>query len=189
MPKLDIIIILIAIGLAMDSFSVSITRGFTNTKTTLSIEALKTGFFFGFFQAFMPIIGWFAGLSVIDFISGFDHWIAFGLLFFIGLRMIYESLSRDAKQVVSSSSFKVLLILSVATSIDALAVGLSLSFIEASIITPAIIIGIITFSLSFLGVFIGKKSGIYFEKIGVLGGVILIVIGIRILIEHLGIPV
>ena len=188
-PELDITIILIAIGLAMDSFSASVTRGFAINKTPLLIEALKTGFFFGLFQAVMPLIGWFAGINIIDFISGFDHWIAFGLLFFIGLRMIYESLSRESKQVVSSSSIKVLLILSIATSIDALAVGLSLSFIEASIITPAIIIGIMTFFLSFLGVFIGKKSGSYFEKIGVLGGVILIVIGIRILIDHMGILV
>jgi putative Mn2+ efflux pump MntP len=186
---LDITIILIAIALAMDSFSASITRGFATNKPFPLIDALKTGFFFGLFQALMPILGWLAGISIIDFISDFDHWIAFGLLFFIGLRMIYESLSREAKQIVSSSSFKVLLVLSVATSIDALAVGLSLSFIEASIIVPAIIIGIITFSLSFLGVFIGKKSGSYFEKIGVLGGVILIVIGIRILVEHLGILV
>lgn len=182
---MDIIIILIAIGLAMDSFSVSITRGFTNTKTLLSIEALKTGFFFGLFQAVMPVIGWFAGLSVIDFISGFDHWIAFGLLCLIGLRMIYESISKESKQLVSSSSLKVLLILSIATSIDALAVGLSLSFLEASIITPAIMIGVITFTLSFLGVFIGKKFGSYFEKIGVLGGIILIAIAMRILFEHL----
>ena len=187
MFDLDITIILIAIALAMDSFSASITRGFAINKPIPLTEALKTGFFFGLFQALMPVIGWFAGVSIINFISGFDHWIAFGLLFFIGLRMIYESLSRGAKQVVSSSSFKVLLILSVATSIDALAVGLSLSFIEASIVTPAIIIGIITFFFSFLGVFLGKKSGNYFEKMGVLGGVILIVIAIRILIEHLGI--
>jgi putative Mn2+ efflux pump MntP len=186
---LDITIILIAIALAMDSFSASITRGFATNKPFPLIDALKTGFFFGLFQALMPVIGWLAGISIIDFISDFDHWIAFGLLFFIGLRMIYESLSREAKQIVSSSSFKVLLVLSVATSIDALAVGLSLSFIETSIIVPAIIIGIITFSLSFLGVFIGKKSGSYFEKIGILGGVILIVIGIRILVEHLGILV
>ena len=96
---MDIIIILIAIGLAMDSFSVSITRGFASTKTKLSIEALKTGFFFGLFQAVMPLIGWFAGLSVIDFISGFDHWLAFGLLCLIGLRMIYESISKESKQV------------------------------------------------------------------------------------------
>ena len=182
---MDIIIILIAVGLAMDSFSVSIARGFTSTKTKLSIEALKTGFFFGLFQGVMPLIGWFAGLSVIDFISGFDHWLAFGLLCLIGLRMIYESISKESKQLVNSSSFKVLLILSIATSIDALAVGLSLSFLETSIITPAIMIGVIAFSLSFLGVFLGKKFGSYFEKIGVLGGVILIVIALRILFEHL----
>ena len=185
MSELDITIILIAIGLAMDSFSASITRGFTLKKATLLIEALKTGFFFGLFQAVMPLLGWFAGISILDFISGFDHWIAFLLLFLIGLRMIYESLSKKSNKVVSSSSFKVLLILSIATSIDALAVGLSISIIEASIITLAIIIGIITFVFSFLGVFIGKKSGNYFGKIGVLGGVILILIAIRILIEHL----
>jgi putative Mn2+ efflux pump MntP len=186
---LDITIILIAIALAMDSFSASIARGFTINKPIPIIEALKTGFFFGLFQALMLLIGWLAGVSISNLISGFDHWIAFGLLFFIGLRMIYESLVRESKQVVSSSSVKVLLVLSVATSIDALAVGLSLSFIETSIIVPALIIGIITFFLSFLGVFIGKKSGSYFEKIGVLGGVILIVIGTRILTEHLGILV
>ena len=184
---MDIVTILIALGLAMDSFSVSITRGFTTTKTKLSIEALKTGFFFGIFQALMPIIGWLAGLSIIDLISGFDHWIAFGLLVFIGIRMIYESISRKSKQVISSSSLKVLLMLSIATSIDALAVGLSLSFLETSIMPLSILIGIITFSLSFLGVYIGKKFGSYFEKIGVLGGVILIVIAVRILIEHSGI--
>ena len=185
--EMDIVTILIALGLAMDSFSVSITRGFSSTKTRIFIEALKTGFFFGLFQGIMPIIGWLAGLSLIELISGFDHWIAFGLLVFIGVRMIYESVSRDSKQVVSSSSFKVLIMLSIATSIDALAVGLSLSFLDTSIVTPAIIIGIITFFLSFLGVYVGKKFGGYFEKIGVLGGIILIVIGLRILIEHFGI--
>ena len=183
---MDIITILIALGLAMDSFSVSITKGFT-TKTRISIEALKTGFFFGLFQALMPIIGWLVGLSIMDLISGFDHWIAFGLLTFIGVRMIYESITKESKQIVSSNSFKVLIMLSIATSIDALAVGLSLSFLGTSIFTPALIIGIITFSLSFLGVYLGKNFGNYFEKIGVLGGIILIVIGLRIFIEHLGI--
>jgi putative Mn2+ efflux pump MntP len=178
-----------AVGLAMDSFSVSIARGFTQTHTNLSIEALKTGFFFGLFQAVMPMLGWVVGLSIVDFISDFDHWIAFGLLSFIGLRMIYESISKQSKKVVNSTSFQVLLILSVATSIDALAVGLSLSFLETSIIIPAIMIGIITFFLSFLGVFIGKKFGSYFERIGVLGGIILIVIALRILFEHLQIMV
>ena len=187
MLELDISIILIAIGLAMDSFSVSIARGFNNTKNMLLTEALKTGFFFGLFQAIMPLLGWIAGLSIVDFILDFDHWIAFGLLIFIGLRMIYESVSKQSKKVVNSKSFKVLLILSLATSIDALAVGLSLSFLETSIVIPTIMIGIITFSLSFLGVIVGKKFGSYFERIGVLGGIILIIIAIRFLIEHLGI--
>ena len=180
MLVMDIVTILIALGLAMDSFSVSITRGLTNTQTRMSIEALKVAFFFGLFQGIMPVMGWLAGVSLVDFISGFDHWIAFGLLTFIGLRMIYESTTAESKKMVSSSSFSVLIMLSIATSIDALAVGLSLSFLEVSIITPAIIIGITTFSLSFLGVYIGKKFGGFFEKIGVLGGVILIVIGIKI---------
>ena len=183
---MDIVIILISLGLAMDSFSVAITRGFTNKKTKVLNEAIKTGVFFGLFQAIMPIIGWVAGQSIIDLISGFDHWIAFGLLTIIGARMIYESTSNKPKQIVNSSSLKILIMLSVATSIDALAIGLSLSFLGSSIIEPAIIIGIVTFSLSLLGVYIGKKFGVYFEKIGILGGIILIIIGLRILFEHLG---
>ena len=182
---MDITIILIALALAMDSFSVSITRGFTKAKPQMSTEALKTGFFFGVFQAIMPIIGWLAGLSIIELISGFDHWIAFGLLSLVGTRMIYESLTSGSRKIASSSSLKVL-IMSIATSIDALAVGLSLSFLEESILTPAFIIGIITFSLSFLGLYLGKKLGNYFERIGILGGIILLIIGFRILVEHLG---
>ena len=182
---MDLSILLIAIGLAMDSFSVSIARGFSNTKKVILMEALNTGFFFGLFQAIMPLLGWVAGLSIVDFVSDFDHWIAFGLLIFIGLRMIFESISKESKKVVNSNSFKVLLILSVATSIDAFAVGLSFSFLETSIVIPAILTGIITFSLSFLGVFVGKKFGSYFERIGVLGGIILFIIAVRILIEHL----
>jgi putative Mn2+ efflux pump MntP len=181
---MDLSILLIAIGLAMDSFSVSIARGFSISKEKQSIEAVKTGFFFGLFQGGMPIIGWFVGLSVIDFIAGFDHWIAFLLLCVIGIRMIYESFSIESNKIICSSNLKVLFILSIATSIDALAVGLSLSFIETSIVMPAIIIGIITFFLSFLGIFIGKKFGSKFDKIGILGGVILIVIALRILFEH-----
>ena len=184
---MDPTILLIALSLAMDSFSVSITRGFTNTKTKMLTEAVKTGFFFGSFQAIMPVLGWIVGLKIVDLISGFDHWIAFGLLVFIGLRMSYETLKKESNQIVSSPSFKVLIILSIATSIDALAVGLSLSFLRTSIITPAIIIGLITFILSFLGVYLGKKFGSYFERIGVLGGIILIIIALRILLEHLGI--
>jgi putative Mn2+ efflux pump MntP len=182
---MDLIILLVAIGLAMDSFSVSITRGFTN-KVNHFFEALRTGFFFGLFQGLMPILGWLTGISIIEFISGFDHWMVFGLLILIGTRMIYEAIFKESEKIVSSSSLKILLILSVATSIDALAVGLSLSFLKTSIITPAIITGTITFTLSFFGVFIGKKFGSYFEKIGIIGGIILIGIAFRILTEHLG---
>ena len=184
---MDLTIILIAFALAMDSFSVAITRGFINTKTKMLAEALKIGFFFGIFQAVMPIIGWLVGLSITDLISDFDHWIGFGLLALIGTRMIYESLTSGSKKIASSSNLKVLVILSIATSIDALAVGLSLSFLEETILIPAIVIGIITFSLSFLGSYIGKKLGNYSERIGVLGGLILIFIGVRILLQHLGI--
>jgi putative Mn2+ efflux pump MntP len=101
--------------------------------------------------------------------------------------MIYESLTSGSRKIASSPSLKVLIILSIATSIDALAVGLSLSFLEESILIPAIVIGTITFSLSFLGLYIGKKMGNYLERIGILGGIILLVIGLRILVEHLGI--
>lgn len=171
----------------MDSFSVAITKGFTSTKTKMLSEALKIGFFFGTFQAVMPIIGWLAGLGITDLVSNSDHWIAFGLLTIIGARMIYESVTSESKKIASSSSLKVLVMLSIATSIDALAVGLSLSFLEETILIPAIVIGVTTFSLSFLGSYIGKKLGNYSERIGVLGGLILILIGVRILLEHLGI--
>ena len=184
---MEIVTILIALGLAMDSFSVSITRGLTNSQTRIPAEAIQVAFFFGLFQAIMPILGWWAGILIIVFISGFDHWIAFGLLTFIGLRMIYETAYKESMKMVSSSNISVLLMLSIATSIDALAVGFSLSFLEVSIITPAIIIGMITFSLSFLGVYIGKKLGRFFKNIGVLGGVILLFIGVNILVEHIGI--
>ena len=182
---MDLIILLIAFGLAMDSFSVSIVNGLTN-KFFKFTDALKIGAFFGLFQAIMLVFGWIAGTNVIDFIAGFDHWIAFGLLSFIGCRMIYESIKEESKKLISSLSFGMLLMLSIATSIDALAVGLSLSFLKVSIVAPAIITGIITFSLSFLGVYLGNRFGRFFKnKIEVLGGLILLVIGFKILIEHL----
>ncbi len=182
---MDITTILIAFGLAMDSFSVSITNGLTR-KLVKVTDALKVGLFFGFFQAIMPVFGWLAGENVIEFIAGFDHWIAFGLLGFIGCRMIYESIKKDAKKVISSLSLGMLLMLSIATSIDALAVGLSLSFLKVSIVTPAIATGLITFFLSFIGMYLGSRFGrILKNKIEVLGGIILIVIGFNILIEHL----
>ena len=181
-----ITMLFIAFGLALDSFSVSITSGLIIKRLKIN-SALRIAMFFGFFQTIMPFLGWLAGINIIDLISGADHWIAFGLLSFIGCRMIYETIKTESsKKIINPLNVNVLLMLSVATSIDALAVGLSLSFLKISIVTPAVIIGIITFLLSFLGVFVGKRFGHFFEnKIEVIGGLILIGIGIKILIEHL----
>ena len=184
---MDITTVLIAIALAMDSFSVALANGLS-TKTFNVSKAIIVGAFFGFFQAFMPIIGWYAGVHVLDLISEIDHWIAFGLLALIGGRMIYESTKKDSDKIVCSLTIKVLLVLAIATSIDALAVGLSLYVLEISIVSLAIATGIITFTLSFCGVYIGGKFGhILQNKVEPLGGVILILIGLRILFEHLGI--
>jgi putative Mn2+ efflux pump MntP len=184
---MDITIVLVAFALAMDSFSVSITNGLANNTFEVG-DALKIGMFFGGFQALMPVVGWFAGFHVLNLISGFDHWIAFGLLAFIGCRMMYESVKAESKQLLDSPKVWVLLGLSVATSIDALAVGLSFSFLRIPIIVPAVVVGVVTFLLSFLGVYLGGKLGhLLHNRVEILGGLILIVIGIRIVIEHLGI--
>ncbi len=179
-------IIVIAVGLAMDSFAVSVTSGMAMRNPRI-YTALKISLFFGLFQAGMPIIGWSAGLGVIEFISGFDHWMAFGILVVIGCKMLYESIKIDPKKKeINYRSVYFLLILSVATSIDALVVGLSLAFLRFSIVPPITIIGIVTFLLSFLGVFTGNRFGRFFgQKIETLGGLILVGIGIKILIEHL----
>jgi putative Mn2+ efflux pump MntP len=180
-----IMILFIAFGLAMDAFAVSITNGITIKHQRIN-NALKIGIFFGSFQALMPLIGWLAGLRLRDFISGFDHWVAFGLLSLIGGKMIYESTKIGDDKEIRSLNLFVLFLLSIATSIDALAVGLSFAFLKISIATPIIVIGIVTFILSFLGVLVGNKLGHFFEnKMEILGGLILIGIGIKILIEHL----
>ncbi|OGD17600.1 hypothetical protein A2V47_03060 [Candidatus Atribacteria bacterium RBG_19FT_COMBO_35_14] len=179
-------IIFIAFGLAMDAFAVSITSGLTIKHLRIN-NALKIAIFFGSFQVIMPLIGWSAGLGFRNYISDIDHWIAFGLLSLIGCKMIYESSKIEInKKKIDPLNVYVLLMLSIATSIDALAVGLSLSFLNLSIVLPAIIIGIITFLLSIFGVYFGNRFGHYFErKIEIIGGLILIGIGIRILIDHL----
>lgn len=180
-------IILIAFALAMDAFAVSITYG-TSIHDLKIKSAIKIAIFFGSFQAFMPILGYIAGVGMKDFISGIDHWIAFALLSIIGVKMIYESTKLESLEKENKSlDIHFLLILSIAVSIDAMAVGISFAFLKESILIPIIIIGIITFLLSILGVFIGKKLGHFFEKrIEIVGGLLLIGIGIKILIDHLG---
>lgn len=180
-------IILIAFGLAMDAFAVSVASGLS-VKDVAAGRALKMALFFGLFQAIMPIVGWSAGLRLKDVISGIDHWVAFGLLSFVGAKMILEAFAIRNEEEKRPDAFGTytLFMLSIATSIDALAVGLTLSVLNVFILSPALIIGIITFFLSFGGVLIGRRFGHFLEtKIEIAGGLILIGIGIKILIEHL----
>jgi len=184
--KMDIpTILLIALSLAMDAFAVSIANGITITHRR-NRAALTMAFFFGAFQMFMPIIGWLAGLTLEEVVMGVDHWIALALLTLIGSKMIYDSTKREVDKIENRLGTGTLLTLSIATSIDALAVGLSLAFLQTDIATPIIVIGIVTFTLSLIGFFFGKTAGNLFgNKIKIIGGLILIGIGIRILLEHL----
>jgi putative Mn2+ efflux pump MntP len=180
-----ITIILIAVGLAMDAFAVSIANGMSTTSQKRK-NALIVASFFGAFQMLMPVIGWLTGLAMAELIMGIDHWIAFGLLAFIGSRMIYESLKRESDKKNSNLRIHTLLTLSVATSIDALMVGLSFAFLQTTPVTPIIVIGFVTFSLSFTGFLFGNVIGNFFgNKIKAVGGIILIAIGIKILLEHI----
>ena len=181
-------ILLIGIGLSMDAFSVSICKGLTTKRFSWKM-ALICGLWFGFFQALMPMIGYFLGAQFEQFITSVDHWIAFGLLFLIGANMIREALSKKTENVSDAGlGFKTMLLLAIATSIDALAVGISFACIQVKIWSSVLIIGVTTFLFSILGVKIGNVFGSRFEKsAGIIGGIILILIGLKILLEHLGI--
>jgi putative Mn2+ efflux pump MntP len=179
-------IIVIAVGLAMDAFAVSVASGAAYKKLKLR-HAVRMAVFLGGFQAVMPLVGWLAGLSFREMIVAYDHWVAFGLLLIIGGKMIYEAFKFDGDEDASDmANIGVLLILSVATSIDALAVGITLSLITDKIFLAVAIIGVVTFVLSYAGYWIGQRMGHFFEKkIEVAGGVILIAIGVKILTQHL----
>jgi len=183
---MDIVtIIFIAVGLAMDAFAVSIANGMSTTSQKRK-NAFIAALFFGTFQMLMPVVGWLAGITMAELIMEVDHWIAFGLLVFIGLKMIYDSSKRESAMERSNLRIHTLLTLSVATSIDALMVGLSFAFLQTALATPIIVIGIVTFSLSFVGFLFGNVIGKLFgNKIKAVGGIILIAIGIKILLEHL----
>jgi putative Mn2+ efflux pump MntP len=185
-PVEPITIILIALGLSLDAFAVSIASGVAIRDLRIA-HALRIALFFGTFQAIMPVIGWLAGIGLQGLISGFDHWIAFGLLGFIGCKMIYESFRLPSeRKILDPLSLSVLLILSIATSIDALAVVLSFALLRVAIVTPIIVIGLITFLLSLLGSLVGGRFGHLFErKMELAGGLVLIGIGVKILLEHL----
>lgn len=182
-------IVLIAVGLAMDAFAVSIVSGIS-LKNPRTSQAAVFGLFFGMFQFIMPIIGWYMGSYFAEYIEMYAHWVAFLLLAVIGVKMILESLKNDGetepKQESSIMNLQNLIILAVATSIDALAVGISFAAMNTNIWFAAIIIGIVAFLFSYCGVLLGKKLGVLVgKKMETIGGVILIIIGIKIIFENI----
>lgn len=179
-----ITILFIGVGLAMDACAVSLAKGMSLDKDKVKKYALILALAFGFFQALMPAIGYFAGSHFADYIQSIDHWIAFILLSLIGINMIKEGKEDEVK--IHSISFKDILLLAIATSIDALAVGVSFAFLKVNLWIATTTIGITTFVLSFICVLFGKTLGNLFEKYAeYMGGSILILLGIKILIEHL----
>lgn len=175
-----------AVGLSMDAFAVSICKGLAMKKIDLK-KALIIGLWFGGFQALMPAVGYLLGSGFEQYVTAIDHWIAFILLSLIGANMIKESLSKDEDEANDSVDAKTMFLLAVATSIDALAVGVTYAFLKVSIVPAVSFIGIITFILSLVGVKVGNIFGIkYKSKAEFAGGVILILMGVKILIEHLG---
>ncbi len=186
-------IILISFGLAMDSFAASITRGISAPEATWK-NGFTAALLFGFFQAFMPVIGWYAGFLAEDMIVSFDHWVAFGLLAIIGSHMLYEGFTGNDQSSPNSKtanieafSLTTLLFLAIATSIDALATGVSFSCLQVKILLPVFFIGLITFILSLIGVRIGKQcGGLLGQRAKMVGGLILLGIGTKILASHLG---
>jgi putative Mn2+ efflux pump MntP len=176
----------IGIGLSMDCFAVSLAIG-TTTKTRLVYAAAFIAFFFGAFQAGMTFVGWLAGSSVIGLISAYDHWIAFILLAIVGGKMIWEGVRGGEEEAhIEMIQFVPVIILSLATSIDALAVGVSFGVLQTAVLIPAIIIGLVCFVISFAGVMLGERfEDILGNKMEIIGGLILVLIGINILAGHL----
>ena len=184
-------LLILAVGLSMDAFAVSVCKGLAMKKAGAKALCI-VGCWFGGFQALMPLIGYLLGTAFEQYITSFDHWIAFALLTLIGANMLREAFSKDEEESAGASlSFGTMLVLALATSIDALAVGITLAFLVESIgylIFAVLSIGIITFILSAIGVRVGNLFGVKYKKGAVIsGGVILILLGVKILLEHLGV--
>lgn len=182
---------LIGVGLSMDAFAVSVCKGLGMSRLNMR-QAAVISLFFGGFQALMPLIGWALGSQLTDFITPIDHWIAFGLLAFVGGKMLWDAFHEDDEdegvQTDEKLDLKELLMLAIATSIDALAVGITFAFLQVAIVPSIAIIGLTTFVISFAGVAVGHFFGARFEKPAtIVGGVVLILIGVKILLEHLGV--
>ena len=177
---------LIAVGLSMDAFAVSVCKGLAMPKCTFKKAAI-VGLWFGGFQALMPAIGYILGAQFQEAIASIDHWIAFVLLALIGGNMVHEALDNDEEEADASLDVKTMFLLAVATSIDALAIGITFAFLKVSIIPAVCFIGIVTFIISFAGVKIGNVFGARDKnKAEIVGGVILILLGLKILLDHLG---
>lgn len=177
-------VILLSFALSMDAFAVSIGLGVKNKYFEKAL-AFKVALFFGFFQGLMPLFGYLASIGIGNNIESIDHWVAFVLLSAIGAKMLYESFGENTEDEISIITNKVLLILAIATSIDAMAAGFTLNLLQVNPFLSMIIIGVVTYVFSFLGVFIGSKGGGYLEdKAEKIGGIVLIGIGLKILIEH-----
>jgi len=185
-------LVLIAVALAMDCFTISVVSGIIVGKRNVPLM-LRMAFLFGFFQAMMPLLGWFLTSRFSSLIEAFDHWIAFGLLLFIGGKMIIEALTGKEEKSFNPEAHGTQVLLAVATSIDALAIGISFACTgydtPASLVVPLLLIGIVSFLFSVCGFVLGERSGERVRsrvKPEIIGGIILIGIGIKILIEHLG---
>lgn len=182
-------IVLISIGLAMDAFAVAVCKGLSMKKMEWK-KAVIVAFYFGGFQALMPAIGFFLGVSFEELVTKVDHWIAFILLGIIGINMIKEAFDKEKETINDSIDIKTMIVLAIATSIDALAVGITFAFLKVDLLTAVTLIGVITFALSLIGVKIGNKFGDKYErKSELIGGIILILMGVKILLEHLGVIV
>jgi putative Mn2+ efflux pump MntP len=181
-----ITILLIAFGLSFDTFAVSVSSGLVLRRINF-FDAMKIAFVLAFFQGLMPMIGWFIGSGLKIYMMAYDHWIAFILLSVLGIKMIYESFqSEDIRKPVNPMRLAVMISMAIATSIDALIAGLSFAFFEVNIYMTIIIIGAVTFIVSMLGILFGKKAGAHLgQRMEIVGGLILIAIGLKILIEHL----
>ena len=180
-------LIILAVGLSMDAFAVSVCKGLALGETRRK-HLLIVGAWFGGFQALMPLIGYLLGSRFEQYIRAFDHWVAFVLLAAIGGNMLREALSKEEEEADASLGFRTMLLLAVATSIDALAVGITFAFLQVRILPAVLLIGATTFLLSALGVKAGSLFGKkYQKKAEIAGGIILILLGIKILLEHLGV--
>ena len=179
-------LLLIAVGLSMDAFAVSVCKGLSVKKVGVKHAALA-GLYFGGFQFLMPVIGYLLGFRFESVIESIDHWVAFVLLAFIGGNMIKESFGKG-EELNDDFGVKTMLLMAIATSIDALAVGITFAFLEVQILPAAGLIGVTTFLLSFVGIYIGNAFGTrYKSRAELAGGIILVVIGVKILFEHLGV--